>query len=240
MLIVNCVAALLLLGGPILGYRAAMHRRKPKRGVVIAWSVLGGAAAAILLLAIMFLSELWYWAPQDPSQKLVPLVIEFVVCGFLFGLVGVLRMTIRTRQLLTIGLVMTGLTTLGIMGVRTASGIPSDQGAAGHVVYPDTIPVVGAYVFLDRGGSGPLERLTTDSTGRFRAKLKPSEYPKAIFLVCVPGMIPWAERPQEGAVIPQWFRMMPVAPHSDVESGLRLNGWRLDIPAVCQASELNG
>ena len=69
--------------------------------------------------------------------------------------------------------------------------------------------------------------------GYFHAKLRRSEYEKAKFLICIPGMIPWAERPLPDAVMPLPFQMRPV-PYSDVEHGLRSKGWRMDIPAVCQ------
>ena len=70
MLFLNLVAFLLLLGGPIVGYHAAMGRLAPRRWQVMAWSAAGGAVAAVLLIGMMLFAELWWF--RTPGELLRP------------------------------------------------------------------------------------------------------------------------------------------------------------------------
>ena len=234
MLIVNIVASLILLLGPIVGYRASAGGT-PKRWHVIAWSAVGGAASGVLLFGVMFLSELWDATARELLRTAIRVAGEFALFGLVFGFVGVLLRAHSWRRPSTIGVVMLGLMSAIRLVIIAVSGRPADEGASGVVFGPDSVPAAGAFVFLDRGGSNPLERLTTDSTGLFRAPLKPWGYRKAMLLICVPGGIPTIARPVEKSLTPARFQIFPLAPRANVEVGLRPQGWRKATPGVCRA-----
>ena len=167
------------------------------------------------------------------------LISEFAVFGLVLGFLGSLTRNDSNRRLLVYSAFMVGLVAL-VPIVINAVHPPVDQGASGVVFGPDNLPARGIPVYLDRG-SGPIERLTTDSTGLFRAPLKPSEYRQSSLLICVPGGVPRLVRPVEHVLTPQRYEIAPMPADLYLGNGLRVGGWRKPrVPRECLVSPGRG
>jgi ABC-type Fe3+-siderophore transport system permease subunit len=133
MLFINILEVLLILVGPIVGYSAAM-RRKSKRWKVILWSGVGGALAAALLIAFLFLDDMTDSSTQTMRMSAM-FVGSYMLFGLVLGIIGLVTRVQRRRRLLLYGVAMVGL----IGAVRVAISAvhrPSDYGASGVVFDP--------------------------------------------------------------------------------------------------------
>ena len=101
--------------------------------------------------------------------------------------------------------------------------------ATGVVLGPDKKPLRDVPVFLDRG-TRAIERVLTDSAGRFRFTLSRDEERYAVWLICAPGALPMTGR-RAVQIGPTTYMYTTRDPgfHSDY----RGFGWHAPIPREC-------
>jgi hypothetical protein len=234
MLFLNIFALLLLLGGPIVGYQVAMHRGAPRRWQVVAWCTAGGAVAAVVLIGVMLLAELWsFKTAGELLRPGLPLVGQYALIGLALGFAAVATPKAMRQRVYTIGLVCVALVAV-IFVVRDAGATRlAEHSTRGQVFGPGNGPAAGAPVFLDRG-FGSVQRLTTDTAGQFRALLKLRRNSHALLLICVPGGTPkvasWSLE-----TVATLYRITALPPHWRVHDHIREQGWLPPIPRECLA-----
>jgi hypothetical protein len=128
--------------------------------------------------------------------------------------------------------VIGAISLLGVIG----SLIPrsSYEGATGVVMGPEEKPAASIPVFLDRG-DGIIERLLTDSLGRFTLPIDYARLERAAWLICVPGGIPYVGHRRRDLIGPTTYGYTPLP--DTTEMNLRSFGWRGPIPRECPPSD---
>ena len=237
-LFLDLVGLVLLIGGPIVGYQVAMYRMVSVRWKVVGSSAAGGAAASGVFIGLLFLAEL---LPTAQKSRLFGAVLTslavYALFGFVLGAAGLFPRRAGTPRLVVTGLALAGLITGIRIAVNKAMHRPPTQGASGVVFGPNGAPAAGASLFLDRG-SGPIERLTTDAAGRFRAARGRIGAPQPLLLICVPGGVPYVARPIETLLTPARYQIPALPDHAIVSYGVKALGWKRPIPRECLAGSL--
>ena len=232
-LFVTIVGVLLLVAGPILGYRAAMRQQMATRWRVLVWSTGGGAVAGDLFVGVLWIAGLLpHWPTRDLLRPVLTGVGSCALFGLVLGVAGLVPRAAGTPRLVVTGFVMAGLWALFPIAVRMAKHLGPEPGASGVVFAPDGAPAAGAALFLDRG-SGRVERLTTDATGLFHTARGRIGAPQPLLLICVPGGVPYVARLVEYLLTPQTYQIPALPPGAFVTSGIRGLGWRQPIPPEC-------
>lgn len=231
-LFLNLVAIAFLLAGPILGYRIAKRGEAPRRWQVVGYAAAGGAAAAVLLMGVLLLTELAsYRSVLDLLRDAARLVGAYALVGLVLGIAAVITPEKWRHRLFVSGMMIVGLSSLVAVGIQAATISLDKEGVTGVVFGPGNRPAVGAPVFVDRD-FGAVERLTTDTAGRFHALLDPRGSRPPILLICVPGGIPQLSRPIDKTLNAYSIRALPRRGRG--QSHLRREGWRAPIPRECQ------
>jgi len=235
MLSLNLLKFVLLLSGPIVGYHLAMRRFKvPMRGQVIEWCAAGGTVAAVVQIGWLLVFDLsWFATTTDMLRAALPVVGAYTLFGLGLGLAAVATPELWRRPLFIGGLVLVGLSTVMAVAIHAAMTQSAYTGVSGVVLGPGGKPAAGATVFLDRG-SGQVERLTTDTTGLFRAPLESRAKSQAMILICVPGGLPVIETPVENSLTPPHYVFNPLPRRGRVVHGQPLaQRWLRPIPSEC-------
>lgn len=135
----------------------------------------------------------------------------------------------RVRRLLVNGLAVAGALTL--FSAATGFVIRRLAGdGTGIVLGENQKPLPGVPVFLDRGATA-IERVVTDSAGRFQFQLEPHELRHAVWLICAPGAIPMIGSRDEGQAGPGTYYF--TALKDSTFGWYRAKGWRGPIPRSC-------
>lgn len=133
------------------------------------------------------------------------------------------------RRFLVNGLAVVGVLTL--FGIATSFVIRNVAGdGTGIVLGADQKPLAAVPVFLDRGGMA-IERVVTDSAGRFQFQLEPREWRRAVWLICAPGAIPMIGSRDDGEAGPTSYGYTALT--GSTFNWYRANGWRGPIPRAC-------
>lgn len=136
---------------------------------------------------------------------------------------------IRVRSLVHQAVTLVGaLALLAILAGFTLRRLIADQ-PTGVVLGPSGAPLAGAPVFLSRG-YGMIERVTTDSAGRFTFRLEPHEIGRSMWLICAPGGIPAIDVPSGKGFGPVTYGYTEQKFDWNV---YRQRGWYGPIPREC-------
>src|SRR5690349_22539651 len=109
--IVNVLALLLFISGPVVAYSAVVGEPVVRRWQLVAWSTVGGAVAAVMLIGMLLTFELWAnWTPPQLLLASFHLIVTYSTFGLALGLIGVLTRA-RTRR----RVVVTALVLLSVM-----------------------------------------------------------------------------------------------------------------------------
>ena len=107
---VMIVEYVLLLAGPVIGYRAALRQPMPTRLGVLVWSAAGGATAAAFLIVFMFLNDmLWYPSARDALVMLLQFIGGYAGFGLVVAAVGLVTGTERSRFVLIYAALIAGI-----------------------------------------------------------------------------------------------------------------------------------
>jgi hypothetical protein len=230
----NIVAFLLLIAGPIVGYRVAARELRPRRWKVLARSAAGGAVGAVLMIGLLLNAELLSYANAGDFLRATLLFVgSWAVFGLVLGVVGLALRTASRRRLVVTVVVMVALLTFVREAMHAAGYGMRDQTASGVVFGPGNVPVVGAAVFVDRG-SGPTERLTTDTAGMFRIPRKLFKRGQPALLICAAGAIPFVVGEHKRWIEPERYDIGALSSPAILQPGIRSMGWRRQpIPREC-------
>jgi hypothetical protein len=133
------------------------------------------------------------------------------------------------RRVLSNGFAFIGALTV-MSWVAAAIQHRVSPGATGIVMGANGRPAFGVPVFLDRGRRA-IERYVTDSAGEFRLPLEPREMRRAIWLICVPGLLPMVGTRGDGQLGPTTYYSSPRT--NDWPGPTDAYGWYGPSPREC-------